>query len=95
MVVAVVTMIVKVMKTTETNKRKEKQNEVEYTVKVKTEGLRMKEGEEQPMSFSRITCHLGYDVVVSYLLPQRSLIEVYSLCLDGRLRSEMINVTLT
>ena len=48
MVVAVlVTMIVVVMTTTKMNKRKEKQNEVEYTAKVETEGLRVmkEEGE--------------------------------------------------
>jgi hypothetical protein len=43
---AIVNMIVKVMKTTKTNKMKEKQNEVEYTVKVKTVGLRMKKDGE-------------------------------------------------
>lgn len=48
MVVAmVVTMIVVVMTTTRMIERKEKQNKVEYTAKVETEDLRVKEEEEE------------------------------------------------
>jgi NADH:ubiquinone oxidoreductase subunit 6 (subunit J) len=48
MVVAVVvTMIVVVMMTTKIHKRKEKQTQVEYTARGKTEGLRVKKMEEE------------------------------------------------
>jgi uncharacterized membrane protein len=49
MVVAVVVtmIVVAMMMTTKMNKRKEKKNEVEYTAKVKTAGLRVKEEKEE------------------------------------------------